>query len=234
VDKLNLSGMHSLAQLTLRVILRTAESEETITFRDRATVENEKSRAALFAAAPQGQPRLGIRWKRGDSAADGIAVTHVSAESAADRAGLRVGDRIQKWGSFPAVGAFDFRSLVLATKKSTTITVLRSAAAQSVMLPVELDGQPQRFGISWRDDPADPTVVVLTQVVPGSPSAVAGLQILDRILSVNGASLTSSADFLRQISGPQEVYEVECERAGRLKSRRILLVPETASAAKTN
>ena len=234
VDKLNVGGMRSLAKMALRLILRTAESREAITFREQSAIEDAQSQASLFPARPPATPRLGIRWQRGERSADGISVTQVTDRSAADRAGLRVGDRILKWGPFPTPGAFDLRSLVLATEHPATIALLRGKESKPVTLRIQLDGQPQRIGFSWRDDPADPSVIVLTQVVPGSPAAVAGLQVLDRVVSVDGRSLADRDEFFRQISRRQAVFEFEAERSGRLKTRRVVLVPEFGSAGESN
>ena len=234
VDKLNVDGMHSLAKLALQWIRRTTESPEPLEFREQSASEDGQSQATLFPARPATPPRLGIHWQLGQRAEEGLLVTRVLENSAADRAGLRVGDQILKWGPFSIPGAFDLRSLVLATEDSATIAVRRGQESKPATLRIRLDGQPQRIGISWRDDPADPSVIVLTQVVPGSPAAVAGFQVQDRILSVDGTSIADRQAFLRRISRRQAAFEFQAERSGRLKSRRVVPVPEFSDPGESN
>ena len=59
-------------------------------------------------------------------------------------------------------------------------------------VPVSLTGKPVRLGISWEQDQAEPSTVMLTQVVAGSAAEQAGLQARDRVYQVNGQDFAGS------------------------------------------
>lgn len=73
-----------------------------------------------------------------------------------------------------------------------------------------------RWGISTREDAADPAAPLIVRVVPGSPAATAGLRHGDRVVAIDDAPLTSQADMLARLAavGPRVVLGIE--RRGRL------------------
>lgn len=63
-------------------------------------------------------------------------------------------------------------------------------------LPPLADTAPRpRVGISWREDEAEPGLIYLTRVIAGTPAKAAGLQLLDRVESLNGQPFRNSAAF---------------------------------------
>ena len=78
-------------------------------------------------------------------------------------------------------------------------------------------GSPLRWGIVWRIDDAEPGVVILTHVVPGSPAARAGLCAGDRIYQVAGRDFADESAFARLVKTPAESLQLLVERDGRLR-----------------
>ena len=75
------------------------------------------------------------------------------------------------------------------------MTLHRPEAAKPLQLKLELPGSPLRWGITWRVDDAEPGVVILTHVVPGTPAARADLRVGDRICQVGGRDFADESGF---------------------------------------
>jgi hypothetical protein len=93
-----------------------------------------------------------------------------------------------------------------------------------VSLAAHVEGGPPRLGISFREDEAEAGTVVLTNVMPGSPAADAGLHPGDRVYDVAGSDFNGTDSFLRLVRRPGNTLELLVERDGRL-STAVLRFP---------
>jgi C-terminal processing protease CtpA/Prc len=84
-------------------------------------------------------------------------------------------------------------------------------------LKVELPGSPLRWGFVWRVDDVEPGAIILVHVVPGSPAAVAGLHIGDRIYQVAGRDFADEAAFALLAKTLPAPLQLLVERDGRLR-----------------
>ncbi len=93
---------------------------------------------------------------------------------------------------------------------------------------------PPRLGISWRTDEAEPASVYLTAVVAGSPAAVAGLAVDDRIYAVNGQTFTDADEFRRVVAGLLDAgvasFTLLAETHGHVRTVTIHWHPHTLAA----
>ena len=83
---------------------------------------------------------------------------------------------------------------------------------------VDLDENPIRLGITFREDDAEPGVIILTSVAPGLPAMAAGLQRGDRIYQVGGNDFDDGDAFLEMIGGATDMLWLLVERDGRLRT----------------
>ena len=83
---------------------------------------------------------------------------------------------------------------------------------------VELAGEPLKLGISWREDPAEPGVAVLSQVVPGSAADAAGLVPGDRICRVQGRDFDDRRSLTELLTEEAAQREFTVERQGRMRT----------------
>lgn len=110
VDRVNAEGVAQVARLALGVALRAADAETTPSWK--ASPEStmgivvEQVLAFLRLPTQQATPTLGVRVERAGS---GLRVTEVSVGSAADRAGLVIGDVIVRAGERDVRGRADLR-----------------------------------------------------------------------------------------------------------------------------
>jgi S1-C subfamily serine protease len=154
----------------------------------------------------------------------GVVVTKVEPRSPADAAGIVVGDRILSLGGQAVTGESQFLRLVQSAPGQTRMRLVRGGDSEPIEVDVDLDGEPVHMGISWRDDPAEPSAVYLTRVVPGSLAAAAGLRVLDRIYSLDGTAVGGTDSFAQMLDERLkngEPFMLEVERFGRLSDVEV-------------
>ena len=133
-------------------------------------------------------PRDGLRARGGrrilgiDTKEDGVTVSSVSEDSAAERAGLKEGDKIVKLGGKEVKSNEELVKLIQEAEQKTALLVLR--AGQEVELKVAWDRQ---AGFRTGEDG-----LTVSRVVDNTPASKAGLKVDDKVLKVDGKEV---ADF---------------------------------------
>lgn len=223
-NKLNIPGMQKLARLTFQLAYNSAEAGELPAFRRAVFADATRDRRQLVAPLPPPPMRLGVSWD-GRAAANGVLrVVSVEAGSPASRAGLRVGDRIDRFAGIPVRGGTQFRQLVMSAVNPVRIVVDRNGAAKPLQLTARLVGTPRRVGISWSTDECEPGTVILRRVVRGSPADAAGLKVGDRIYAVAGKPFRDSDDFRDRIAAANhKELTLSVERQGNVHVVRLRL-----------
>jgi S1-C subfamily serine protease len=150
-----------------------------------------------------------------------LTISRVTPGSAADQAGLRVGDRLVEFDGHLVTDGGQFRLIVLAANSPTRAVVNREGEAEPIELDVTLPGKPVRLGISWDVDRASPTMVILTRVVPGSAADLAGLATKDRVYAVSGQDFSGSDGFGQLVTAGDGPIDLLVERRGVLQTRTI-------------
>jgi serine protease Do len=172
---------------------------------------------------PDERQRLG-----GQAPRDGAYVASVVADSPAARGGLREGDVILKVADRPIKGAVDVIDVVSQQKIGSKVTVeyWRAGQTRKAELAIgELDagrGQPggggdgARLGVGLQtlDEqlarslglPLDTRGAVVTEVLPGSPAAQAGLAPGDVIVEIDRKAVSSAEEVAKVVreGGPKE------------------------------
>lgn len=223
VERLNFDGMRTVARLSFNMVAGAANAERLPAFRDQARYENDTTKAGLFQPLPTLPSRLGLSWR--DDHQDGqpgLLVTQLTPGAAAERGGLKVGDRLLKFGGHELHAGTDLRTHVLAAHNPVPVVVRRAGSETPVELSLTLSGDPVRLGIGWQVDAGEPGTVVLLRVTPGSLADKAGLQVHDRVEQVSGRTFAGSDEFQRLVHAPVETLELLVERAGR---KRLVSIP---------
>ncbi len=212
-DKLNYSGMEQIARLVLLTTVALAQADRLPAFRPQVFRETAAPAVAgtEYATPPA---RLGLSW-RSDTQEPGAAVLEVVPGSPAWEAGLRPGCRIVQAAGRPLRRADELYALVHRCRRRLLLR-WRDARGEEAAGVVSLQGKPFRVGISWRPDPLDSHVMVLTRVLADSPAARAGLRTGDRIYAVQGRRIESAEQFRRAVDRAQRRLELLVERKGRL------------------
>jgi Peptidase family M28/PDZ domain len=226
VDKLQIEGMRRVALLLFGVVRDLGDEATLNGFREASRRESPYTQTTLEAPVPPLPSRLGVSWNPRDVAAPGLRVTRVVASSAAEAAGLREGDRIVRFAGHELSPKLDFTALVLAAASPVATTVSRAGEKEPLQLSIKLAGQPVEYGIAWREDDAEQGSVKLVRVVPGSPAARAGLQVLDRVYEVNGQGFADGQEFLARLETKTRPLPMVIERRGQLLRVSIEAPPE--------
>jgi len=224
----NIDGMQQVTGLIFRCVHDLASETARHAFRQQSRQEQVTHRQALERTLNRPPPRLGTSWSATDQTEPGVRLTQVDFGTPAQRAGLRVGDRVLKINGQATVGGDGFRRQIQIASPDVTMTIQRAGSTDPLDVPVRLAGPPLRLGISWRTDAGEPDSVTLVRVVEGSPAGRAGLKPRDRIYEVNGQRFSDSDEFAAMASAATLPATLLVERWGRL--REVSLVDELAKA----
>lgn len=222
-DKVNYEGVQSVTRLLFPLAIDLAERPETTPFRAYSRGEGSGHRNQLEAPLDNPPPRLGLTWAKVEPEKPGLMISKLTPDSAAAKAGLRVGDRLLEFAGKPLLDDKTFAGDVLAAPTDVEVVVERKGQTEPLKLAVKLAGTPARVGIGWREDEGEPGSLVLTQVLPGSPAHRAGMNVRDRLYEVAGEPLTNGVELrerLARLSGPVEML---VERRGRVRRLTVEL-----------
>ncbi len=212
-ELINRDGMLEVSQLMFRVAYEVSETEHVAPFRKQARFESNRTRAQFERTAMPPPARLGVSWSREDGN-PGLLVTRVTPGSAAAQAGVTVGDRILEFAGRTVESGDQFRLLVLAAQAPTRLVLQRADAVEPIEMSLNLLGKPVRIGISWDEDRAEPAMVILTRVIPGSAADQAGLAVGDRIYVVNGQRFADGDEFGNLVTHQAGPLHLQAERQG--------------------
>lgn len=218
MDLVNHDGLKRVSQLLFRSALEMADADNRPKFRTASRSESPDTQP-LAERLPAPLPsRLGLSWDKATETELGIIqLTRVVPGSPADKAGLRMGDRIVAYAGRPLSDIKQFRHNVLATKGSVPVRVERAGSDQPIELTLQPSGDPVRVGLSWNVDEAEPGAVTVVRVVPGSPADDAGLKVRDRVYEVGGQTFKTKEEFQHLLSTLPSPVELLIERRGRLQ-----------------
>ncbi len=130
---------------------------------------------------------------------EGQEITDVVADSPAEKAGLKVGDKIETCDGAAIETGEDLRQALEAKPESATLGVVKKSTGKETDVVVNFS-TPDPTPV---DDSTPATVAELgvtlkgpeiTEVVAGSPAANAGLQVGDKLVAYNGAPIQTGAD----------------------------------------
>jgi C-terminal processing protease CtpA/Prc len=109
-----------------------------------ATLERPGAPAPIeLALELAGEPvRLGISWRTDDAEPATVIVNRVTPGSAAERAGLRVGDRIYRIGDQEFARGEEFRQRAVSTAGPLSLEVETAGQVRTLeIVPVDLDDE---------------------------------------------------------------------------------------------
>ena len=222
---LNLEGMQQVTRLTLQTLLHYADESEIGKFRAASSQESNYHRQLMEQPQEAQPPRFGLPWERAKSDELRIVLLQPTPGSPAEAAGLRAGDRLVKYDGAPITNENLLRLQLMAAAGKKNFTIEREGEKEPLEIAITPRGSPIRVGISWREDPSEPGSVILTQVIPGSAAALAGVANGDRLYSLGGQRFATGDDLGKLIASTPSPIEVIMERSGRLRLVKVETLP---------
>jgi len=214
-EKLNWEGLRRMTEFAYRIILDAASIPEFPPFRRAATHEIPPTwmtpRAAMDAPI-----RLGVSWDEELGRKNILQIRQITANSPASNAGLRVGDRITRLGSWEKGSLQDLKTTLQVVKNPVPIRFERPGANGPFEVNATLPGSPVRLGAGWVDDAALPNCAVITHVVADSPADRAGFAAGDVIMELGGRSFASSEEMRLRVLAEPGPFHFRIERQGRI------------------
>ncbi|MDG2381031.1 MAG: M20/M25/M40 family metallo-hydrolase [Pirellulaceae bacterium] len=217
---INTDGVREVSKLVFNTLHQLGNDDRLGDFRAASESEGPSERLAFERSLPAPSPRLGVIWNA-ESVENGLQVTRVRAGSAASRAGIQPGDRLLELNGVPIDSTESLQQLVVRAPTASSFTVQRANQQEPLPIAVDLEGQPTRVGITWRDNPAEIGTVNLVRIVAHSPAALAGLRVRDRIHEINQIKFKNPVEFRRLISESPFPITVLIERDGQFQSVSI-------------
>ena len=225
VEKIDSAGIHKISQLLFRLVDHLGNAPEIAPFRGASRREAVTEEPGwVEVATPAG--RLGIEWKTEGDAPQGVEIASVVAGSPAALAGLKTDDRIVRCGEQTIGSGRELRAAIVAAPRSVELGVVRSGEKEPSGVKVELNGRPQRVGVSWWEDNAEPGALIVASVTPDSPADRAGIRAGDRILEFGGAAFKDGEEFRVKSAQLHGLTDLTIERLGRLRPLQVPL-PKT-------
>ena len=229
--KVNVQGMQDAARMLFQVAYDLAERTELNGFRDAAWHETPAHKQRLETPLQASKPRLGVWMEKEKADTSGVVITDLKQGSAAEKGGLLVNDRVIEFDGQRVESRQEMVSAILHAGKSVSILLKRADEKDPSTVTLELDGNPVRLGISWRNDLAEPSTVIITRVVSGSPAQLSGLKAGDRIYAVGGREFQTSSGLLELLKTLPSPISVLVEREGRLRTLSLDVPPAKEAPA---
>jgi membrane-associated protease RseP (regulator of RpoE activity) len=226
-ERIDYLAEQRIVRTAFAVLYDLANRDAMPQFREAGRSETDEQRQEAARQKPQLPERLGVVWDTQATPGRGVRICQVAPNSAAAKAGLALGDRVLKFDGRDIRTDVDLIGAVATAPNATVATVEKSGKPAATEVPVQLMGQRLRFGFLWRLDDAEPRTVVLTQVIPGTPAAKAGLEAEDRILDVDGRSFADEKELAARLDKAAGGLRFRIDRNGRLRVIEVQL--ETAS-----
>jgi photosystem II stability/assembly factor-like uncharacterized protein len=170
---------------------------------------------------PKGGPVIAFAGLEGENAGDdkGAAVTEVTPDGPAAKAGLKEGDIIRKFGDRPVKTFADLTDAISARKPNdqVKVTVLRGQEEQE--LELVLGQRPALPGSGYAgflgEDAPESKGARLTVIMEGAPAEKAGLKVGDVVTRVGNRPVRTYQDLLEVIrtarTGDQVKFTIERE-----------------------
>lgn len=163
-------------------------------------------------------------WFTGLPSAPAPVVAVVKPGGAADRATIKVGDRIVVFDGIenPTWETIRNDSLI-APERQIPIVVERGGQKLPLTIaPTKINKGGNAVGLLDLDPDVGVEPVIVNSVVEGKPAAVGGLQVGDKPISVNGAPVRNSNEIIGQIqNSPNGAVNLLVERNGERKELAI-------------
>lgn len=205
-------GIERVSRFLLSMVLDAADMDRPPAFREASRLESEGNRRGLEIASPA-PPRLGVSWDS-QSEPGKFRVVRVENASAAQRAGVNVGDLIVSLNGVAPQSDNHMRKMVAASASAAKLKLSRPNGVVDV-IELSLPGNGTRLGVTWREDEGEPDSLIIVQVVKGSAADEAGVVPGDRIYGVGKNPSVSAAALAKAVADAEEEMELKLERGGR-------------------
>ncbi len=165
---------------------------------------------------------------------EGSMIYHIFVNSPADKGGLKPGDFVTSINGQRVTDTTDLVRIVgdLPVGKDATFDIIRYGRPMSVRVPIGLRESQKQIEADHNLWPgitalpldsklrtqlklaADTTGVVVAQVVPDTPAAIAGIQQGDVIQGINNQQVSNVMDFYRGVDAAGQSFNFTIDRQG--------------------
>jgi M6 family metalloprotease-like protein len=170
---------------------------------------------------------------------DGYQVADVAPESPAEKAGLKVGDRILEFNGRPLEETGDLREAIHAAEPGAEARIVVSRQGARTELTVRMGALSRPMKVGQRravmgvqmGEPVESGGAPITRITSGSGAEKAGLKNGDVLLKIDGTPITASSQVSDSLSEkkPGDVVTVVAQRNGKTEEVQVTLGSDPAS-----
>ena len=203
VQTLNIEGIERVSKLLFEITMKLGDELPIGSFRASSKRETPDTRTQRERPLPPLGGRLGVALIREGKRAAGSR----------SRRSCRAQDRLRSRACEEATACSNLMASRSGRRNVSTFDSRRPGECHATCpacrrnepleLPLKLSGDPVRWGITWREDDAEPGMLYLLRVIDGTPAALAGVKVGDRIVSVNGQSFANQDEFQNLVSADE-------------------------------
>lgn len=221
-DSLDYDGAEKAGRLMFQTARALADLDEIPEFRCRAREESEAQRKRIITRSSAAPQRLGLHWdtKKEFKSGEGIRVTVLRDDLPAAQAGIQIGDVLMTFDGRPIESREQFLyDVMVCDKPECEIGLLRDGEETTISVALAEKALP--LGLWLRTDDAEPEVLIIANLVQGSPAADAGLAVGDRIYAVDGVPCGTVNDLRLHLNESGEQVELLIEKNGQLRTVQL-------------
>ncbi len=225
---INVEGIREVSRLMTLTLLELANADTLAPFREASKRESPEVQVQKEQPVRTSPPRFGVSWRIVDNTPP--VVTSITPGSPAEKAGLRVADKLNAFQGQAIPDEHTFRLQLLAAEGESSFEITRAGEVKPLLLKVTPAGLPIRVGITWREDDGEPGVMLVTQIVAGSAAELGGIQLKDRLHALNGQSFATGKEFSSLLTTAAAPLTFLVERTGKLQSIKVQPLTATQPA----
>lgn len=214
-DKIDYEGVRRISELALEFVTSLATAESLPGFRNECFNEPATSYQPPNIAAVRSAPRVGFSWDPALAENGSLVVVSTTPGSPAANAGFQTGDELLSLGSWQGSSVDDLRTAICVAVNPVSFTLKRPERDEPIRGTLTLNGEPNRFGMSWKHDPAQPGTATIWSVIAFSPADRAGLKAGDVLMRFQGRPIADEATLRGWLAEQPGPLQLEIDRQGR-------------------
>lgn len=214
-EKIEYEGVRRIGELALEFVAAVSNADSLPQFRNDCFSEQSAGYQPPNIPPIRPAPRVGFAWDPALADQGRLVVTTTTPGSPAVNAGFQACDELLALGSWRGSSVDDLRTAICVAVNPVSFTLKRPERDEPIRGTLTLNGQPSRFGMTWKHDPAQPGTAIVWSVIAFSPADRAGLKAGDVLMRFHSRPIADEATLRGWLAEQPGPLQLEIDRHGR-------------------